>query len=434
MADDTAFNSGLPPEYAEAMRQYQRKLQLAQALQQRSMAEPEPTQVVSGYAVKQSPLAGVSRVLNAFLGTKMGESAEKGIAGVKDKYNSDVQDRMGILNSFGDHPDVQANYARASPFGELQKLAQHFQDRAYKAQDEDRKYAWEEDKFKREQSGLDRRAGANIQAGTGILGAPAALDTLTNGLPQAWQPQAPAPLAFSTDPKGNAGVQQTNAKGEQSFHYAPQPPNVKVQVTPMIAAQKAGLAEWAKGGVDVVKELTTTARASTRLLGTLDQMDALNKNPLNGGPAAGGINFVQGLMDNVGLKVDKNKLADSQYYNSIAGDAAQRVISQYGGNRGVTAQEAAVIQQTVPQLQQSPQARDLLSKTLRQIAVRNIQDAQQASKNFNEAIKTEDPTKFDFGPTYMPNPAPTGPVVTPAQGNPPPATRRVYNPATGNLE
>lgn len=434
MADDTAFNSGLPPEYAEAMRQYQRKLQLAQALQQRSMAEPEPTQVVSGYAVKQSPLAGISRVLNAFLGTKMGESAEKGIAGVKDKYNSDVQDRMGILNSFGDHPDVQANYARASPFGELQKLAQHFQDRAYKAQDEDRKYNFEQNKLDREESGKDRRAGATIQAGTGISGAAPAINTLTNGLPAAWQPQSPAPLAFSSDPRGNAGVQQTNAKGEQSFHYAPQPPNVKVQVTPMIAAQKAGMGEWAKNAAGVVDKLGESARASTRLLGTLDQMDALNKNALNGGPQASFTNGLQGFLQTVGIKVDGAKLADSQYYNSISGDAAQRVISQYGGNRGVTAQEAQTIMQTVPQLQQSPQARTMLSQTLRNIANRNIKDYQEANSAFNSAIKAEDPEKFNFGGVTVPNAAPTGPVVTPAQGNPPPATRRVYNPATGNLE
>lgn len=120
------------------------------------------------------------------------------------------------------------------------------------------------------------------------------------------------------------------------------------------------------------------------------------------------------LAKTAGVRVDANTLANSEAYNSVATEAAQRLISQFGGNKGVTASEAEQIKQIVPQLQASPQARKQLTAILAAVAQRGIDDYKPASAAFNRAIKADDPTLFDFTPVMVPNDQPVTPQPAPS--------------------
>ena len=61
----------IAPDIAAQQVALQRQQQLADLLKQQGMAAPEQTQVISGVAVKQSPLIGLSKMLQAYMGGKM---------------------------------------------------------------------------------------------------------------------------------------------------------------------------------------------------------------------------------------------------------------------------------------------------------------------------------------------------------------------------
>lgn len=183
-------------------------------------------------------------------------------------------------------------------------------------------------------------------------------------------------------------------------------PNVKVTSISnvMNAGSKAGMEQWAKNAANTVNTLGEQARSAVGAVTSLNQLEKLSDSGTFTGPTSGAATWLGQLANAAGMKVDANQLANSENFTSVAADAAQKIIGQYGGNRGVTKEEAEQIKNIVPQLTHSPQARTQLTTILRGMAQRQIEDYQQANSAFNEAIKADDPTKFNFGPTMLPNP------------------------------
>lgn len=186
------------------------------------------------------------------------------------------------------------------------------------------------------------------------------------------------------------------------------------------AGQKAGMEQWAKGAADTVKALGEQARAAEGALTSLSQLEALSNSGTFTGPTSGPAMWLGQLANAAGMRVDPNKLSNSEAFNSVAADAAQKIIGQYGGNRGVTKEEAEQIRMIVPQLTHSPQARMQLTGILRGMANRSIENFQKANSAFNSAIKAEDPELFNFGGVMLPNTqgVPPQPGAAPAGGAP----------------
>jgi hypothetical protein len=386
---DKAFANALPPEYEEQLRLLKQKQVLAQAMMQQGMQSPQ-TQVIGGYAVKQNPLDGLSRMLQTYLGAKTTAGTNQGITDVQKQYQGDLSNALAGLQ--GQSEPQQLTAMQTSKFPLIRGMAVPLQ-----------RHIWEADSKREDQRFQAQKAAAEIAAGAGDPSG--GMNILQNGLGAAggYKPPLPKPPSFSQDPGGNTYGLTYDAKGTPHITYAPKPTQISLSSNPVIQGQKAGMEAWAKEAVKTVGELGTQARNAQTLLGSLQQLDQLNAAPLNGGPLASAQTWMQGFAKSAGVKVDNAKLTDSQYFNSVASDVAQRVIGQYGGNRGVTKDEAAIIQQTVPQLQQSPEARSLLSRTLSSIANRQIQQFKVANDQLSIALKTEDPSKFEFGGTLLPN-------------------------------
>ncbi len=386
--DDVMFG-GLPPEYEEQFQALKKKQALAQMLQQQAMTE-QPTQIVSGHAVRQSPWAGLIRGLGGAYGSYLDSQNTAKLGQLRGQYQKDY---AGAVNQMqGMDPKAQLAFAMQSQFPQIRGMAPQLQKRQ-----------WEQADKADDRAFQTRQKGGEMVAGSGdVQGGLKLLSGL--GAPEGYTPPAPKAPQFGRDPGGNTYGLTYDKSGTAHLTYAPKEHKTSVSVAnnPMIQGQKAGMEAWAKEAVKSVAEMGTQARNAQQVIGTLEQMDKLNNTKLNGGPLANAQTWMQGMAKTAGLKIDNARLSDSQYFSSIAADAAQRVIGQYGGNRGVTKDEAALIQQTVPQLQQSPEARALLSRTLKAVALRNIQQYQEANKQLGQALKAEDPSQFEFGSTMLP--------------------------------
>ena len=188
-------------------------------------------------------------------------------------------------------------------------------------------------------------------------------------------------------------------------------PNVKVSVGgPVIKGQNAGMETWAKVTGERVGKLGEQAQNAVNLVGTLQQLSKLSDSGVYSGPTSGAATWLGGLLQSAGMPADVSKIANSQAYTATAKEAVQQFIGQYGGNRGVTAEEAAQLQVVIPQLDYSPEARRQLTAILTNVANRRVQDYSTASRKYGKALKAEDPELFDMTDVMLPNSGPLTPV------------------------
>ena len=203
------------------------------------------------------------------------------------------------------------------------------------------------------------------------------------------------------------------AEGTGKAHQvATRPPQTNVNVIP--PAQKVGLEELAKKYAQNVAEMGQAAQSAQRLSGALAQMGKLSEAGTFEGPLADPAIFLNRLAANAGVPVDRNKLANSETYASTASEAVQRLVGQFGGNRGVTKEEAAVIAQIVPQLQSSVQARAQMTQILQSVAQRQMEGYQKAHQNYIRFVQTQDPSQID--PTLYGSQMPFDQPVAPQPG------------------
>jgi hypothetical protein len=185
----------------------------------------------------------------------------------------------------------------------------------------------------------------------------------------------------------------------------------------MMAGQKAGMEKWAETAVKVTSELGEQARSSVDLVGKLNQLERLTNAGTFSGPSSGGAIWLGQLSNAAGIKFDQSKLTNSQSFDAVAKEATQKLVSTYGGNKGITASEAEQIARVTPQLATSPQARAQLSTILRNAAQRSVENYKTANTQLGIALKTQDPSKFEFGPTMLPNAQPVAPIDGAPAGN-----------------
>jgi hypothetical protein len=198
------------------------------------------------------------------------------------------------------------------------------------------------------------------------------------------------------DPKPGIGgtlLQANEGTGEVKQVVGRPPVGTTVNVIP--PAQKVGLEELAKQYAKNVSDMGEQARQAQRLSGALAQMGKLSDSGIFEGPLADPAIWVNRLASSAGIPVDKNKLSNSEAYGSVASEAVQRLVGQFGGNRGVTKEEAAVIAQIIPQLQASPQARAQMTQILQGMAERQMQAYKAAHQNYVKFVQTQDADQID---------------------------------------
>lgn len=200
--------SNLPPEFLAEIQRYQRQQQMAQALQMQGMqGGNRPTEMVSGHAIKQSPLAALLPALQMYIGGKKGAEAGAGLADVQQRAATASQTESGDLAKlFQSDPKAAIVQALAAKFPQNRKLGED-----WGKQYGDRVNQW-----------------GNAVKDTDPAAAGGAIASQT--IPGQWNaPSVPSP-EFKTDPAGNPYAVTTNRKGEQNVDYAPKGVNVSTNL------------------------------------------------------------------------------------------------------------------------------------------------------------------------------------------------------------
>lgn len=234
-------------------------------------------------------------------------------------------------------------------------------------------------------------------------------------------PQAIGGVQYS-DPatiNGDLYQQQTGTGKLTKLDNAPRI-TTNVNASPVIKGQVAGQEAFWKQASKQIETLGGRAQAASDNKQTLAEMKNLDSQGIFSNVTTGPASFLSNLGQAVGVKVDTAKLGNTESFNALTTDLWQGLVSKYGGNRGVTKEEAAEIKSMLPLAASSPQARQTLYKILDNVANRQIQQFQNANKSYTEAVYADDPRKFqlDLGGTYMPEPQAPSPVIPGRPGTP----------------
>jgi hypothetical protein len=199
-------------------------------------------------------------------------------------------------------------------------------------------------------------------------------------------------------------------------------PKVTVGVHPTVvnAGQKAGMQEYFKNAATQVGDLGKIATQAQNNKQSIAELRSLDSNGIFSNVQTGPATFLSNLGQGLGIQVDTSKLGNTEAYNALTTELWQGLVSKYGGNRGVTQQEAAEIKKMLPQAASSPQARQQLFNILDRAADRQIAQYQSANAAFAEASKADDPTIFSqkFQGVYTPTPNQPAPVTQPKSKQP----------------
>lgn len=186
-------------------------------------------------------------------------------------------------------------------------------------------------------------------------------------------------------------------------------PNIRMTVNanPVIAGQKKGMEAYFGNVADQVKELGKSADSSQQLLRTLGTLKELQAAGINSGITSDMVTTASALAKSMGLQIkDPAKLANTQTYNALLTDLWQRSVSQFGGNRGVTAEESKQIRDLLPLATKDPMAQQQLFTLMEGKAKRDIERYKGANKNFAAAASADDPMLFqipdDAAGAYVP--------------------------------
>lgn len=204
---------------------------------------------------------------------------------------------------------------------------------------------------------------------------------------------------------------QKTATGLKKLDNAPKI-NLAVH-TPVQFGQKAGAETYFQTAAKKVDALGQAASTASDIKQTIADMQALDAKGVFSNVTSGPVTFLSNLGQALGVKVDTSKLSNTEAYRALSTDLWQKFVAKMGGNRGVTAEEAAQIKQMVPLAAQSPQARAQLYHIMNGIADRQIAQYHNADKAFAAAAAAGDPRVFQqgFGDVYTPEPQAPATVV-----------------------
>lgn len=197
-------------------------------------------------------------------------------------------------------------------------------------------------------------------------------------------------------------------------------PRVTIGNTTIGDGQKAGVKELAELGAKTVAELNAGARAASQSLSTLRQIEASADAGVLQGPTANFGIFLGQIATAAGLRVDANKLANSETVQSEVTRLWASTMAANGGARGLVKEESDRIANSLPSLIQTPEGRRDIIRVMRMKAEQDIAVARQAQQEFARAVSTGNFEDFTYGigaalypqPAIDPRPAAPGRPVT----------------------
>lgn len=407
---DPLFGMGAPPELAAQAQQLARRRALMEALMSRSIGPQQMPQSGGRIASQMSPLQPMAQVLQAYMsakGLKTADSEQQALGmQYKEGRNKAITEyMMGRQGS----PLTGALKAATSDYGDVAELGKA-------------------DLLQQMKSGVDTKdvLGLGAYSATSKVAAAEALrkgdpnwhtylkpedktTSVGNTLVSTTEGQPPKSLGYYGDeyeknPDGTPKITQViGAEGKPE----PYQRNIKTgklekldnaaRVTATANAsnpQNKGLEALFKNAADTVQELGKTARSSAQLADGLKRMQELDSAGVFSNVTAGPATFLTNLAQAAGVPIkdaDAAKLGRTETYNSIATEAWQRLVSQMGGNRNVTREEAMEIKTILPQTRNSPQARERLYQIWTQVSQREVQRFHKANKALTDALAKNDP-------------------------------------------
>jgi len=399
--DPNVIDMGLPPEYQAIIDEAQRKRAMADALMKQS-AGFQGAESKGKIAARTSPLAWLANAATGYFANAAGTKAQ--------------QDARAAQGDFQN--------AQNTEFQRLQGLPEE----DFIAQGASSKYPLVQQEAKARRDARQKRMDAlipivgnrdpNIAVGMAqqnkfpTQAIPPKLETVNNQrVPENQQGDFSDTWSEPFRMAGADGKIDLYKRNMRTNEVKMLDNSPKANVTVTNAAQKAGFEAWAKKAVDRVDGMAEGAQSAIGLRNTLAQLKELDAKGVSSGVLVDPMVWTANLFQSLGVDTDPAKLGNSETYKSLAREATQQLIGQYGGNKGLTETEAKQVREIIPQLQASPQARTLLTQILERAADRKIANYQKASAGLAAALKTEDPTKLDFTDVMVPPQAvPSNPV------------------------
>lgn len=432
----------LPFDFATQQEQLKRRQSYIDKMAAGIMEQGQPRFVQNGYGTFYAgPGAGdaIGKVLSAYFLGKNQEGLDKESTELQSRYNSELKTALeahhntrdgrpatmyqstagepdpanapmveGIPAQPGD-PRKAAIDAVASSFAPLREIGLTDLRNAAKSQLDPK------DLLTAPGFSPESRAAAAAGGGLGVLKAEPKLGTIGDVLYDERDRsivtlKGPQPGLHKLD--GDLYQQSPSTGGLKKLDNAPK---ISVNNSVVQAGPKAGREAYFKHAADQVDALGKQANSSQSLLSTLDTLENLHKAGINSNITSDMATTLQNLGQGLGVKVDTNRLGNTETYNALITDLWQRAVSQYGGNRGVTKEEAEQIKKLTPLASTSPQAREMLFTIYRNSAARTINAYKEANASFAKAASADDPNLFQvpgfMQDTYLPpaaNPPATG--------------------------
>jgi len=205
------------------------------------------------------------------------------------------------------------------------------------------------------------------------------------------------------------------ATGPRKLDNAPKV-NVSTTVNPAFYGQKAGAEAYFKSAATQVEAMGKTAYQATSDRQSLAELRNLDAQGVFSNATSGPATFMTNLAQVAGVKVSPEqltKLGNTETMKGINTQLWQGLVNKFGGNKGVTKEEAEEIKKMLPQASASPQARRQLFAVLDRVAERQITQYNNANKAFAEAVQKDDPNIWaqKFGEVYLAEPTAPNPAM-----------------------
>lgn len=371
-----------------------------------------PQQQVGHPSVQKSWLEALLPAAQAMLGNNMNKKLEARQTGLTDRYNKDLQDGMA---AFGQTAGTDRNKAIQDALASNHPVL--------------REYAMKE---------AAKRAESALQA-KDLVGISDPASVLANQQdPTKWSPKrdigevggmiydknALSTVTLNgakpTTETINGDLYETNpSTGQKKKLDNAMKVTVPVQVSNVNQAQRAGMGAFFTNAAKKVDELGSLAQTATGLKQSLAELDNLDSQGIFSNATSGPATFLANVGQIAGVPVDTKKLGNTETYNAIITDVWQGLVSKYGGNKGVTKDEATEIKKMLPLAMSSPGARKQINRILSNVADRQIQQYEYANQSFAKAAQADNPSLFDMGiGVYTPQPNKPNPTTKPAAKKP----------------
>lgn len=386
--------SGIDPEIAAQMLGLKRKRSVADALMQQALSPLKADRVApGGLAVPISPWEGIAQLAKAYMGSKgledldkqQGDLTRQNQAKVTDAISGYMQRRDGtpetqMTTSVDDEGNTNPMVAGRSPdmkeavkFGLTNNLLQN----SPLVKMDAAAFAKSQDPY-------------TLNAGDVRFGA--------NNKPVAaaeFKPQPIAPLFKTVGLAGNKEQEHTSLDGGKT--WAPVPgssptdkfnPRPATQVSTNVSmppAQKAFDVELAKLDAKEIDGLRDVATKASNGLSRVGEMKRLSEAGVYSGSFAEGRTGVSNFFETLGIPLDPKKLGNSQEYMKHAKELTLSLLKEGVGNNQISNADLKFVNDTVPQLETSPQARknllDYIERRLQSSVDRFQQADEYARKN-----------------------------------------------------